>query len=187
MSAMTRSRFVSLWVFAAVCGAGPLVAAETTPVLKEPAPAPSPPSPARPRPVSPAVAAQLSAAVPKFENIAPAPAKPAETAPDLRETDKPRNTIVRLPSYVVEEEKAPVFKERELLTPRGRLDLALKRHPGLRLGSFWIFRNDGIALAMLEEEEQLERKKEMQDLLSLLSVAQTKEVKPLVADAFLRK
>jgi hypothetical protein len=40
---------------------------------------------------------------------------------------------------------------------------------------------------MLEEEEQLERKKEMQDLLSLLSVAQTKEIKPLVDDAFLRK
>ena len=82
---------------------------------------------------------------------------------------------------------APTFKPRELLTAKGRLDLALERHPGLRFGSFWIFRNDGVALEMLAEEERLERIKEMQDLVSLLPLSEEKKVKPVMEQTFNRQ
>jgi hypothetical protein len=143
---------------------------------------------AKPRAVSPAVANQLSAAVPKFET--PPPLKPIEPGTDLREIDKPLNTIIRLPSYLVVEESPPVLKERELLTPTGKLDLALKKFPGLRLGSFWIFRTDGIALALLAEEERLERKREFEDLATLMlftTPAAHATVKGEVQRAFIRE
>lgn len=151
------------------------------------APAPDA-APARPRAISPAVAAQLAVVGPKF--IAREQTKPAEAAPDLREIDKPRNTIIRLPHYVVREEKPPIFKERELLTPKGRLEFALKKYPGLRFGSFWIFRNDGLALAMLAEDERLERKREFENLAELMRISESDSaavVKREVERVFLRE
>jgi hypothetical protein len=142
----------------------------------------------RPRVISPATAAQLAAAAPKYESIVPS--KPTEPLPDLREIDKPRNTIIRLPPYLVPEGKPPpVLKERELLTPPARRELALKKFPGLRFGSFWIFSNDGIAEAMLREEERLEQKREFEDLASLMRYtdpAKHDAVKKEVDRAFLR-
>jgi hypothetical protein len=116
------------------------------------------------------MAAQLAAAVPKFEAppLSPIATSLVESAVDLREVDRPRNTIVRLPSYLVREEKPVILTEREVQTPRARLQLALKKYPGLRLGSFWIFRNDGIALAMLAEEERLEQKQYFEELVQLM-------------------
>jgi len=168
---------------AAKPAASPLLAVTTTP----PPALPEPGFSARPRAVSEATAAQLSAAVPKFD--ATLQKKPAEPAVDLREVDKPRNTIIRLPNYVVREEKPPVFKERELRTPKGRLEYAYQRHPGLRLGSFGIFSNDGIAAAMLAEEERLEKKREFEDLVSLMRFtdpAGQENTKREVDRAFLR-
>lgn len=181
--AMARLPPVSVWVMAAIFSAGSGLAADRPPVLKEPAPIP-PPAPARV--ISPAAAAaRLAAVAPKYDPAAPV--RPAEPAPDLRETDKPRNTIIRLPRYVVEEEKPLVLPKRQLPTPRARLEIALKKFPGLRLGSFWIFRNDGVALAMLAEEERLERMKEMNELVTLLPAAEQKRVKPMVDQAFMRR
>ncbi len=87
----------------------------------------------------------------------------------------------------MKEDKAPAIKPRELPTPQERLELALKKYPGLRLGSFWIFRNDGVALMMQAEDERLDRMKEMNDLLTLLPASQAKQLKPAVDDAFARR
>ena len=165
-----------------------LEATVATPPPAAPVEAPAP----RPRLVSNTVAAQLAVAVPKFEPppADPAPSPASETSPDLRETDKPKNTIVRLPRYLVQEDRPPVFKERELYTPKERLRLALQKHPGLRLGSFWIFRNDGIALFMAAEEKRLEQKREFEDLVSLLKFTdppQHAATKRHVEQAFLRE
>ena len=79
--------------------------------------------------VSPDVAAQLAASRPKFTTIAPPPPpKPEEETPDLRETDKPKNTIVRLPKYVVQEPRPPVFRERDIHTKEGLANLAMRRY-----------------------------------------------------------
>lgn len=165
--------------------------ADAIPAAPEVSPAPStpasasanPPSdPAAPsaettaprvRAMSPEVAARLAEKLPKF---APPPTPPAEGSPivqapppESRVADKPLNTIIRLAPYEVFEAKPPAFKERHILTPKGRLDLALKRYPGLNFGNFWIFNNNGIALAMLEEDFAIERKNEMMELTSLIA------------------
>jgi hypothetical protein len=163
---MTR-RFQVPWsVIAVLAGVSAAFAAETSPVLKDPAPALSPP-PVALRTISAGVAEKLAAVAPKYV-ASPAPQPASETTPDAREADKPRNGIVRLPSYIVQEEKLPAMKERDMLTPHGRLDLAYKRHPGLRVGSFGIFNNNVWADALLEEELGIERQKEMYSLMSLL-------------------
>ncbi len=161
----------------------PVSTEQPSPLIKRPLGAPVP-LPSRPHVNGQSVNSNLAAATPKF-NVT-AVEKRAEPAPDLREIDPPRNTIIRLPSYVVQEEKPPVFKDRELPTAHGRLEMALQKYPGLRFGSFWIFRNDGVALAMLAEEERLQRMKEMGDLLTLLPVSQQRQVKPVVERTFMR-
>ena len=54
---------------------------------------------------------------------------------------------------------------RELLTPEGKLDLALKRRPGLKVGNFFGL-NNGIAMMMLAEDDAYERRLELQELSS---------------------
>ncbi len=178
----------TLFLVAAASCVSPVAAQTTAPSALPPAPPTtspaSSPAPETPRAMSPAIAAHLAAQLPKF-----APPKPAEPAasPAAPDPARPRNTIFRLPNYVVQEEKPPAFKERHLLTPTGRLSLGLKRYPGLRFGSLPIFRNDGWALAMLEEDDRLERKAEMEDLVTLVSLpAERAKAKAEVQKAFLR-
>lgn len=167
------------------------VQAEAAPTASTVAPVPGGSSAARARLVSPEIAARLAAGVPKYEPLAIPASPPAEPGPDLREIDRPRNTIVRLPPYLVPDRKPPpMLKEREIQTPRARLELALKTFPGARLGSFWIFNNHGIALAMLAEEERLERKREFEDLVSLMwfsDPAEQTKAKEAVDQAFVRR
>jgi hypothetical protein len=138
-----------------------------------------PPALDRRRAVSPATAARIAAQLPKF--VPPqSPATPGEDSPILAsptpaapaaasDADQPRNAIVRLPNYVVQEEKPATFKEREILTFEGRLALAYQRQPGLKLGSLLSLGNESVALAMLEEDHRLERKAEMENLSGVLT------------------
>ncbi len=118
--------------------------------------------------ISAATAAHLSATAPKFTppTTATTTGAPAAAA---RLEDKPKNGIVRLPDYIINEPKAPAFKPRELLTGYGRLQLGLKRYPGLRFGSLPFLSNNGWAFAMLEEDFRLERKAEMEELSGLIT------------------
>ncbi len=85
--------------------------------------------PRRTRAVSGGVAAALAAAGPKYTPPAPQPERPPEAEQrDLRETDKPKNTIVRLPDYIVQEKKPAVFSERTISTEKGLTDIAVRRY-----------------------------------------------------------
>jgi hypothetical protein len=158
--------------FLLVCATGlaaPGLAADSVPTVagtaeKSALPAPPPTTADAPRAISAETAAKLTAPIPKF--VAPPPEIAAVPAPAAVEEVKPRNTIIRLPDYIVRDAKTPPPKEREVLTPRGRLELARKRHPGLKLGNLWGL-NDGWALAMLAEQERLDRKREFEDLADL--------------------
>jgi len=92
--------------------------------------APATPAPAkRTRAISPEVAAALAAAGPKYEPPAPKPPpKPESELVDLREIDKPKNEILRLPEFVVRERKPPVFRERDIYTDKGITDIAMRRY-----------------------------------------------------------
>ena len=165
------------WLFAL---AGSVYAQDATPSVVPETPAAPPaasavtPADSKPsarRMLSPDTAAKLSAAVPKFTGPAPeaAPAEPPVTSPLLRDADKPRNQIIRLPRFVVEEPKPRVSKELQVLTPKGRVDLGFKRHPGLRMVPFAAL-NAPVARALLEDELESERRREEADLWSLYAI-----------------
>jgi hypothetical protein len=74
----------------------------------------------------------LTNAMPKYNPPSKTdPAKSGDEEADARDTDKPKNAIIRLPQYVVREPKSPVFTEREDMTQKGLDDLAMKRYLGL--------------------------------------------------------
>ncbi len=79
------------------------------------------------RAVSKNIAAALAQRMPKYDPPKKEEKKPDEDQ-DMREVDKPRNRIIRLPAYVVRQEKAPVFRERDIHTDKGLAELAMKRY-----------------------------------------------------------
>jgi hypothetical protein len=131
------------------------------------APAPAP----RRRAISPEVAAQLSAVTPKYTPPAPKPPPtPEEEQIDLREVDKPRNGIVRLPKYIVQEEKPPVFSDRVIHTKKGLADLAVRRYMSeadraLNRFTLPLFGTsmEARAMAMYEEQERLDNMGKLRD------------------------
>jgi hypothetical protein len=103
-------------------------------------PAPAAGDHAAPAAKAPTLGLDVSAVMPSYRLVAPASPYPAGV--DLRTVDKPRNQIPRLPAemmqrYVVRESRLPVFRTRDLLTKAGLIDLAMKEHPGLRIGNFF--------------------------------------------------
>jgi hypothetical protein len=121
-------------------------------------PPPTPPSDtARPRrAISPEMAAKLSATVEASPAVAAARAAVASTAPT---TDAPG--VMQLAPYIVREKREPNFKEREILTPKGKLDLARRRYPMMTKRA---------ALERLEDDFARERMKEMGELNGLLQI-----------------
>lgn len=126
--------------------------------------------PRRSRAVSGGVAAALAAAGPKY--TPPPPPKPAPTPeaerPDMREIDKPKNTIVRLPDYIVQEKKPAVFRERDVSTEKGLTDIAVRRYisdldQALNRFTLPLFGSSYKARAMMMYEED-ERLRNMADL-----------------------
>jgi hypothetical protein len=153
----------------------PVVTAQTpadpgTSPLFAPAPAATqktesnaPATPRRNRAISSEVAAALAAAAPKYTPPPPAPPpKPESELVDLREVDKPKNTIVRLPKYVVQEPKPPVFTERSIHTEKGLTDIAMRRYisdadRALNRWTLPLFgtSKEARAMAMYAEDERL--------------------------------
>lgn len=167
---MKRLPRVLLSMLAVFGGIESTSAAESSPALRATvAPSvPASPAPAKSRLVSSGVAALLRTAAPKFEPAAATP-PPGADAPAAApaEPDRSRNTIIRLPDYLVQEDRIRVPGHRDVLTASGELQLARRRYAGLNFGPLAKL-NDGWALAMLEEDYLLERWNEMHDLLSLL-------------------
>lgn len=149
------------------------VAPATSPVLApgsaEKAPAPA--APRRTRAISSEVAAALAAASPKYTPPPPRPEpKPEEEQQDLREIDKPKNGIVRLPKYIVQEPKPAVFSERAIHTEKGLTDIAMRRYisdadRALNRFTLPLFgtSKEARALAMYAEDERLKNMSELED------------------------
>jgi len=111
------------------------------------------------RTVSPGVAADLALGMPKYNPPKPTPAPSAQSV-DLRDIDKPKNEIKRLPTYVVREKRPPVFKDKDLFTAEGLANLSFKSHPGLLFGNF-LGLNSATAYQMYLDDQ---RQEEMTDL-----------------------
>lgn len=177
---MVRLAFTSFLLAALV--APPSSAADTSapaanpaaasPVLNPAAPASSAPSASRrSRAISGEVAAALAAATPKYTPPPPPPPpKPEAELVDMREIDKPKNTIVRLPKYIVQEKKPPVFRERDIHTEKGLTDIAMRRYisdadRALNRWTLPLFgtSKEARALAMYAEDERLKNMSDLKD------------------------
>jgi hypothetical protein len=127
------------------------------------------PKPKKERAVSPGVASALAASMPKY-NPPPKP-DPADENVDLRDIDKPRNGIIRLPKYTVQEKKPPVFRERDIFTPGGLEDLARQRYLSathrmlnrMTLPISFSSNPESLAMAMYREDERLNNMSELKD------------------------
>lgn len=125
--------------------------------------APARAAPKRTRAISSDVAAALAAAAPKYTPPPPPPPpKPESELVDMREVDKPKNTIVRLPKYIVQEAKPPVFTERSIHTEKGLTDIAMRRYisdadRALNRWTLPLFgtSKESRAMAMYAEDERL--------------------------------
>ncbi|MSU23811.1 MAG: hypothetical protein EXS32_08310 [Opitutus sp.] len=147
----------------------PLASPPTATAASPAAPAPS--AAKRPRAISPEAAAALAATMPKYAPPPPRPPPtPEEDLPDLRETDKPRNAIIRLPKYIVQEPKSPIFRERDINTKQGLANIAMRRYLSeadralnrFRLPLFGLS-NAERALAMYAEDERLKNMADLAD------------------------
>jgi hypothetical protein len=113
--------------------------------------------------MSNAVASFLADGAPKYNPPPKVPdAKADEEQPDLRETDKPKNRIIRLPKYVVKEPTPPVFSDHELRSKEERTRLAMSQSYGLHMGNIGGL-NEPIALFMYEEQQRLKDQADMKD------------------------
>jgi hypothetical protein len=126
------------------------------------------PRPKRERAISNNVASALAASMPKY-NPPPKP-RPEDQDVDLRDVDKPRNGIIRLPRYTVRERKPPVFRERDIHTNAGFAELARRRYltPTYRLLNsvyipFLTASPTQHALAMYAEDERLANMADIED------------------------
>lgn len=193
-------RALRLSLAAALAGLG--LAGDTAAQTPPPAPAspilaprsddrPASSTPRRTRAISGEAAAALAAAAPKYTPPPPPPPPPPpeEERVDLRDVDKPKNTIVRLPKYIVQEKKPPVFRERDIYTPKGLAEIAMRRYSSEadRALNRWTLPIIGMtkearAVAMYEEDERL---RNMSDLREAgLNAARTD---PAAGDFILRE
>jgi hypothetical protein len=83
-----------------------------------------------PRVISPELAATLAVGRPKYMPPPPPVEKsPAdEELPDLRDVDKPRNGIIRLPKVVVEGSRPPIFTDKQILSQKAFGEKMAKRY-----------------------------------------------------------
>lgn len=151
---------------------------------------------AKPRAISNNLAATLAASMPKYNPPPqPAPKEPGE-AVDLREIDKPRNQIIRLPQYVVREERPPVFTEREISTTKGLNAIALQRYfsqTGLALNRFTIplfgISKEAYAQMLYAEDERLRNMAELESAaadVNLVDPANARKLKEATRDTYQR-
>lgn len=104
------------------------------------------------------------------------------------EAAEERAGVLNLPKVTVEAKAPPRATEYDFLTPKGRLELAVKRHPGLKVGNLFGL-NNGIALAMLQEEIEVEKKSALKEQVERLSIddgVETRELNRLLREALAR-
>ena len=148
------------------------------------APEAPPPAPKRNRAISGDVAAMLASNLPKYTPPPPAPPpltaaelakKAEEDAADLRETDKPKNTIVRLEKFVVQEQRPVIFSERQIHTKKGLAALAMRRYisdadRALNRWTLPLFgsSSEARALAMYADDERLKNMADLSDNVNMV-------------------
>lgn len=141
------------------------------------------------RTMSDGLASALAQSMPKYNPPPkPSPDEATDEAVDLRDVDKPRNKIIRLPKYVVREPKPPVFRERDLYSAKNRADLSYARNPGLKFSPFSSL-NRAVADAMYQEQERLDNIADLKDTARTVGIADKEDgayIKRLTDETYMR-
>ena len=107
----------------------------------------------------------------------------------MRDVDKPKNEIPRLPKYVVHERRPPVFRERDVFSASGMLDLSFRRHPGLSIGNI-LGLNEGLARQMIYDDERLASIEDLNETAYSMAqggdVAEAQYILKATQDTFMR-
>ncbi len=174
--------------------------APSTPASTTPAP---PPKPHAAHVISPALAATLAVGRPKYSPPPPPiEQKPEDELPDLRDVDKPRNQIIRLPKMVVQDSRPPIFTEKKLYTDKGFAELLAKRYYSQGYLAFSRFAEhtplalflptaEQSAMARYQEEERLHNMSDLNDAANLAAKAGDKAdseyIKAQSTDTYMRR
>jgi len=134
------------------------------PADSAPAPLPGPATSSHAE--STAIDAAISSGMPAY-NPGIASPKLSMVPKDARDGDKPKNQILRLPmsvmsKYVVRSARLPVFRNVDLYTKAGLIDLSFKSHPGLRVGNFFNL-NSGIAYEAAMNDQKTADRQDLAD------------------------
>ena len=154
----------SLFVIASAGLAAELVVGAGSTVAAIPAPAGLVIPQSRPRLSSEIVASLAGEAAKAAPAVAVPPASESIAAPlNPIVAERARGEVVRMAPYTVSSPGMKMPAEKQVFTPKGRLDAAHKRRPGLKFFSFWGL-NDSVAEAMLEEERVPAQRREEAEL-----------------------
>jgi hypothetical protein len=123
---------------------------------------------------SPEINAAISSGIPAYKSREGSAAKTDSTPTDQRDVDKPKIDIPRLPlslmsRYVVRGARLPVFRNIDLYTRQGLIDLSLKDHPGLRIGNFFNL-NSGLALEAALKDQRMADRSDLSDTANAMAV-----------------
>ncbi len=163
------------------------------PLVAQPSDEKKEPTKSNQRVISKNVAAALTASMPKYN-----PPKKEEKKPidhrDRRDVDKPRNKIIRLPEYVVRQDKPPVFRERDIYTNKGLAELAKKRYLSettLGLNSFTIplfgIGAEAYSLMLYQQDERLKNISDLNetaDDIDRVDPENAKEIREATRDTY---
>jgi hypothetical protein len=172
------------------------------PVTGATTPAP-PPKPHAPHEISPTLAATLAAGRPKWSPPPPpVEQKPEDELPDMRDIDKPRNGIIRLPKMVVQGARPAIFTEKKLYTEKAFAELLAKRYYSQGYLAFSRFASNSplalflpsaekSAMARYQEEERLQNMSDLNDAANLAAKAGDKAdseyIKAQSTDTYMRR
>jgi hypothetical protein len=123
---------------------------------------------------SPEIDAAISSGIPAYNSRDASASKTDSALKDQREVDKPKNDIPRLPlalmsRYVVRGARLPVFRNIDLYTRQGLIDLSLKDHPGLRIGNFFNL-NSGLAFEAAIKDQRTADRSDLTDTAYAMAV-----------------
>ena len=139
-------------------------------------------APARHR-LPPRIIEAVAAKVPKYQ----APKESEKTSAPSGESEE-RDGVLYLPNVKVTAAKPLELSEFAWLSPKGRLDLAMKKYPGLRLLPLSKM-NGSIALAMQREEREATKRDELKAAVQSVAVfddAQSRDLMKKMRDAVAR-
>ena len=138
----------------------------------------------------------------KYQPPPPPKTEAEEDEVDLRDIDKPKNEIIRLPRMTVTAKKPPVFTDRTLYTQDQLRALAMSRYLGALDKKFlnkWTFADIGLsigatnadrAMQMYLDDERLQNMSDAQQQISTAQAAgktdEARQMKSQYYDMFLR-